>query len=106
MINRITNHEWKWGKRNVSDNASFFLLIYSITENRHELVELAQLFRMVWKVGKVVNGVERSTRERSCRARIAHVHEAGTRRRERSRNAGRRLGVCAVNEEGGGSRPR
>lgn len=36
------------------------------------------------------------------RARIAHVHgrhesEPGTRRRERSRNAGRRLGVCAVN---------
>lgn len=39
LIIRITNHEWKWGKR-----------------NRHELVELAQLFKMVWKVGKVVIG--------------------------------------------------
>lgn len=47
----------------------------------------------------------RDRREREA-VGLAHVHEAGTRRRERSRNAGRRLGVCAVDEEGGGSRPR
>lgn len=68
-----------------------------------------QLFRMVWKVGKAVIGEDAlhtvAGDERGVglvRARIAHVHgrhesEPGTRRRERSRNAGRRLGVCAVN---------
>lgn len=64
---------------------------------------------MVWKVGKAVIGEDAlhtvAGDERGVglvRARIAHVHgrhesEPGTRRRERSRNAGRRLGVCAVN---------
>lgn len=66
---------------------------------------------MVWKVGKVVIGEDCYTPSPATREGVglAHVHESepGTRRRERSRNAGRRLGVCAVNgarRGGGGGR--
>lgn len=104
------------GKEEYPSFFSFFLFIsvHSIPEIGRPLkrtkVELfVQLFRMVWKVGKAVIGEDAlhtvAGDERGVglvRARIAHVHgrhesEPGTRRRERSRNAGRRLGVCAVN---------